>query len=262
MNIGKLLIQSTRPLRYAVHTVTFRLSNEASRLERLRDLYKGAPLLVVGNGPSLNRTPLDEFIHVPSIGMNKIDLIFPRTDWRPSFIICVNSLVLIQHRKNYMSHDVPLIVPWKARFAINRYEKEQIYYFHNSVRRNFSCDVTRFVGASGTVTYSALQFAYFMGADPVIIVGVDHHFSAKGEPNAVVRKKGPDHDHFDPNYFAPGQYWGLPNLELSEKGYRRAKEAFEAAGRRIYDATVGGKLNVFPKISIEQALELVKDAQA
>ena len=30
-----------------------------------------------------------------------------------------------------------------------------------------------------------------------------------------------------------------------------AREAFEASGRRVLDATIGGKLEIFPKIKLE-----------
>ena len=39
---------------------------------------------------------------------------------------------------------------------------------------------------------------------------------------------------------------------MSEYAYRLAKETFEHDGRRIIDATVNGKLNVFPKMSLEE----------
>ena len=71
-----------------------------------------------------------------------------------------------------------------------------------------------------------------------------------------MKREGKDINHFDADYFKEGQYWGLPSLELSELGYRYAKAAFEQDGRMIYDATVGGKLDIFPKISVEQAKQL------
>jgi hypothetical protein len=36
-------------------------------------------------------------------------------------------------------------------------------------------------------------------------------------------------------------------LEGSELSYRVANHVFRQAGRRVFDATIGGKLQVFPK---------------
>jgi hypothetical protein len=52
--------------------------------------------------------------------------------------------------------------------------------------------------------------------------------------------------------------WGVPNLSLSERGYASARNAFEADGRRVVDATVAGQLTIFEKVSIDEAILLAK----
>lgn len=257
LNIPKMILQATAPIRYGFYNFSYRLSRESERVAGFHMRHRGKPMLVCGNGPSLNKTPLDKFVDIPSIGMNKIDLIFGRTVWRPSYIVCVNDLVFLQHKNRFLLNKIPTFLGWKTILYTALNKPDHFYFLNISLSEKFSEDITQFTGSCGTVTYTALQLAYFMGANPVILVGVDHSFASAGEPLSIVRRKGPDTDHFDPDYFSHGQYWGLPDLELNERGYRRAKEAFEAAGRRIYDATVGGKLNVFPKISINEALKIV-----
>ena len=48
----------------------------------LLDKFKSQDCLIVGNGPSLNKTDLQR-INMPSIGMNKVNLLFSRSKWRP-----------------------------------------------------------------------------------------------------------------------------------------------------------------------------------
>jgi tetratricopeptide (TPR) repeat protein len=93
-----------------------------------------------------------------------------------------------------------------------------------------------------------MQLAYHMGFEEVVLIGVDHRFVTQGDPNQEVVSDGDDPNHFHPGYFGKGVRWHLPDLERSEKSYRMAKQAFEAAGRRILDATVDGHLTVFPKV--------------
>ena len=38
------------------------------------------------------------------------------------------------------------------------------------------------------------------------------------------------------------------NLDTSEIGYKKARDAYQKAGREIVDATIGGKLTIFPKV--------------
>jgi hypothetical protein len=114
----------------------------------------------------------------------------------------------------------------------------------------------RGVWGGATVTYVALQLAFYMGFKTVILVGVDHSFSSKGVPHAVVEGGDSDSNHFHPKYFADGTRWQLPDLQTSEYAYRLAKEAYESAGRRILDATIGGKLTVFPKVEFDDVINI------
>jgi hypothetical protein len=69
----------------------------------------------------------------------------------------------------------------------------------------------------------------------------------QGTPNTTVTSAGDDPNHFTPGYFGAGFKWQLPDLAGSERSYRLARQAYAQAGRQVYDATVGGKLTVFPK---------------
>lgn len=256
MNVRAQLLRATKPARYAIDEMLYRMSGESRKIAMLKDRYRGKPLLIVGNGPSLNHTPLDAFSSIASIGMNKIDMIFPRVAWRPSMILCINPMVVRQHAAQFADSNIPVYLSWHSRFMLGSHRKaSSIAFFGSSIKGGFSFDVSQRVDSLATVTYSAFQFAYYMGADPVIIVGVDHNFDKTGD-HVYERRQGPDVNHFDPNYFATGTLWGLPDLDGSEIAYARTREAFEQDGRRIVDATVGGKLQIFEKISIEKAIAL------
>ncbi len=210
-------------------------------------------MLVVGNGPSLNDTPLNQLRHLPAIGMNKIDLLYPKTDWRPSLVVCVNNLVASQNRSIYAASTIPIFLAWKCRW-FTRTSSSSIHYFLNKPTLSFSTDVREGIASlSPTVTYVALQFAYYLGANPAVLVGVDHHFEREG--TGIEKRSGIDRDHFDPNYFVEGQYWGFPDLAGSEIAYTLAKRAFEADGREVVDATVNGNLDVFRKVNIGRFTE-------
>lgn len=256
VNIENALRRATVAPRYALDGWIYRHSHQPSRLLHLKNAYKGKPILVVGNGPSLNRTPLDAFTDAPSIGMNKIDLIFEKTKWRPSLIVCQNSIVARQHACAYAASSIPIYIAFKARYFLPKKTRKKFHWFHLFASGAFSIDASRGVGAGHTVTYAALQFAYYMGASPVVLIGVDHSFRFTGTPLHYQRSVSFDENHFDPNYFKEGQLWGLPDLEGSESDYRRARLAFERDDRRILDATVDGKLRVFEKISIEKAIDI------
>jgi hypothetical protein len=63
-----------------------------------------------------------------------------------------------------------------------------------------------------------------------------------------IRTAEQDQSHFHPQYFPKGAKWQLPDLLRSEIDFSLAKNAFETDGRKIYDATIGGKCEVFEKV--------------
>jgi hypothetical protein len=256
MSLQSTLLSATQPFRYWVSSQLYKRYGDPAPLLALKDAYKGQPMLVVGNGPSLNETPFDDFAHVPSIGMNKIDLLFDRTVWRPKAVVCVNNVVTMQHQDVFAASEIPVFVGWKARRLVRAENRYQINYLDLTSTNAFSTDAKLGFGSSATVSYIALQMAYWMGADPVIIFGIDHSFKFQGDKMTYQKREGADVNHFDPNYFKAGTVWATPDLDQSEIDFTLARRAFEADGRRVLDATIGGKLDIFDKITLDEARAL------
>jgi hypothetical protein len=78
---------------------------------------------------------------------------------------------------------------------------------------------------------------------------VDHNFVTQGPANQAIISQGDDPNHFTPNYFGKGFKWQLPDLVGSERAYLIARNAYSQASREILDATVDGKLSIFPKVN-------------
>jgi hypothetical protein len=248
----KNLVNGTFYLRFMVDKILYIIDQKnKKKIKELKNCFKGKPIVVVGNGPSLNYTPLER-IKYPCIGMNKINLIFKRTDWRPWCIIAANGLVVNQNKDFFNKTDINLFLPTKAKYLGIR-NRENVIFNYETKREEFIEDTEKGFGAGYTVTYSALQLAYYLGANPVYLIGVDHSFKYEGKANDIKIHEGDDLNHFDPDYFK-GQLWGLPDLDSSEKAYLLADKMFKKDGRKIFDATINGKLENFKKI-INEILE-------
>jgi hypothetical protein len=189
-----------------------------------------------------------------TFGMNRIYLLFKELGFRTSYYVAVNDLVLEQCAEEIESLEMPRFIGWRGR----KWFKDPDIYFLDAdytPPAEFSNDITRRIFEGSTVTFVAMQIAYFMGFQEVILIGVDHNFATKGAPNVTVVSQGEDHDHFSTEYFGKGFRWQLPDLAASEEAYKLAKIGFESNGRRILDATVDGKLTIFPKISYASLFE-------
>lgn len=214
--------------------------------------YTNKPLLIVGNGPSLNKTPLDQIDSI-SIGMNKINLLYNSTKWRPEMIVCTNGLVLNQNKEYFNSTDAILFVPTKA-YYLGIKKRANVLFFNTKDEFKISTDIQKSISSGCTVTFLALQIAAHLEPTTVNIVGVDHSFVYKGKEQEIQKMEGDDVNHFSKDYFK-GQYWGIPNLDESEYLYQLSKDYFESRNIPITDYTVNGKLMVFNKKPIDDLID-------
>lgn len=231
-------------------------AKHASRLAHFKNKHQGQDCFIIGSGPSLNSMDLTPLRKYHTFGLNKIYLLFDRVDLNLTYLVAVNKLVIEQSAHIYKNLPITLFLNYKnARGILNK--KENFYFVYTGAKSAFEPDITRKICEGATVTFVAMQIAYYMGFQNVFLIGVDHNFKAAGKPYEKKFIQGEDANHFDPNYFG-NQEWQLPNLEVSEFAYDLAKYFYQKNGRKIYDATVNGKLNIFPKISFENALKRSK----
>ncbi len=229
-----------------------RLRASRRRLEQTRDSHQGERCFILGNGPSLAKMDLRPLRTEVTFGMNRVYLLFPKLGFSTTYFVAVNSLVVEQFAEDINRLRVPKFITWRARRYLRGDEQVAFLDTDYTGKASFSGDVTGRVFEGSTVTYVALQLAYHLGFSEVILIGVDHSFQAAGRPNVTVVSAGNDPDHFAADYFPAGFRWQLPDLEASERAYRLARRAYEADGRRVLDATVGGRLQVFPRVDYDE----------
>jgi hypothetical protein len=231
-------------------------ANHASRLKQFKNKHQGEDCFIIGNGPSLNSMDLTPLRRYHTFGLNKIYLLFDRVDLNLTYLIAVNKLVIEQSAHIYQNLPITLFLNYKnARGIINK--KDNFHFVYTGAKSTFKPDITRKICEGATVTYVAMQIAYYMGFRNVFLIGVDHNFKVHGKPYEKQFMQGNDINHFDPNYFK-NKEWQLPNLKTSQSSYNLAKYFYNKDGRKIYDATVNGRLNIFPKMSFEEALKRCK----
>jgi uncharacterized Rossmann fold enzyme len=221
------------------------------RLTALKDTHKGERAFIIGNGPSLRQTDLSKLRKEFTFGMNRIYLLFPELGFHTTYFVSINDLVIEQFADEILAQPMPKFLAWHSHrhFPANLpISNLPTFLYTTYTGPRFTQNVMGRVWEGATVTNVALQLAFHMGFQQVILIGVDHNFTSKGEANKTVISEGDDPNHFMPNYFGKGARWQLPDLDTSEIGYTFAREAYRKAGREVLDATVGGKLTIFPKV--------------
>lgn len=225
------------------------------RLHNMHNAYWGRRCFVIGNGPSLAQTDLRRLAGEITIGCNNLFLMFDKMGYLPTLYTVEDNLVAEDRAEEINRiRGTTKILPRDLSYCLSR-DSDTIYI--NFLRRyqgfpKFSSRFDKVVYWGGTVTHLNLQLAYYIGCREVYLVGVDHSYEVSPDvQDTVIVSKSADESHFHPDYFGPGYRYHHPRVERMEKAYMAAREFAAQNNMRIFNATLGGKLEVFPRARYE-----------
>ena len=238
----------------------------------IKNLYKGKRVFIIGNGPSLNRTPLHLLQNEYTLCFNRFNLMFERLNWRPTMYMCADHRVAED-----TASQINVIVPFVSYAFFpdkhpagpdfrNFIEDAHNVFWLSASNRGFHDDLPR-CGLGGTVTHVGLQVLAFMGFSPIYLIGVDMNY--KDHTSAVKHDKwhwtstrDDDPNHFDPRYFGTGTKYHYPTLhEDMLPSLQRAKEHLEEKGIRVLNAGIGGSLEIFPRVDFRSLFNIKEDME-
>jgi hypothetical protein len=228
---------------------------------KLKGVHCGRQAFVIGNGPSLRVEDLDRLENEITFAANKIYLSFDETKWRPSYYLVEDDLVYKQNYEKIKSLDCcPKYFPNSAKGWGEIIDSAS--YFHldytpiNTADDAIGkCPIKGFRWGS-SVVYSALQFAIYMGCNPIYLIGVDFSFlmPQKGADGIQLTYEG-EKNHFHKDYRKEGEKWNVPNLEYQHHALSQLAIQVRDLGIEVYNATRGGKLEVFPRRDLDELFE-------
>jgi len=229
-------------------------------LRQFHNKHVGERCFIVGNGPSLNRTDLRKLDNDISIAVNGIFYKTDETGFRPTYYVVEDRCVMADNRERINAYQAdfkffPSIYSDQisqrdntAFFQMNRglYEKTS----PNFEIPRFSTDFSERAYCGQSVTYINLQLAYYMGFKEVYLIGLDFSYEIPQSAiinGNVIESTEDDPNHFHPDYFGKGKKWNDPKLHNVLKNLQLAKMMFEWSDRSIFNATKGGKLELFER---------------
>ncbi len=246
-----------RTLRYRMAVLGLPVTANEKRLLAFKDRHKGQRLFILGNGPSLNLCDLSLLRQEITFGVNAIYLNQEKMGFYPTYYVVedefiaedraheINSLKGPQkffgNYLNYCLADQPDVSWINLRMDYGPYPGFP----------HFSRNAARTVWVGGTVTYVCLQLAYYMGVQQVYLVGFDHSYKIPADAHIdgqAITSQSSDPNHFNADYFGKGYRWHDPMVERMEQAFCRARDVYSTSGRHIFNATVGGKLEVFDRV--------------
>lgn len=243
--------------RYQLYTLKhFDSTYWGKNLKALKNKYCGNRCFIVGNGPSLCADDLDMLINEYTFAFNRIYLIFDQTAWRPTFY-CTQDAKLARASAEEIRTRIatpflfaPINLKWYEEVDIN-----SDYFFcpkqAGEKIPEFSENIAQYVGVGNTVSYTAMQLAAYMGFSEIYLLGVDHSFQTYQDKDGNVIVDPTAKDYFCDQYNRGKDPLFVPKLDLSTLSYLAAQAYVEHHPLTIYNATRGGKLEVFPRVEFD-----------
>ena len=239
---------------------------DTKKLSGLQNKYKNERIFLIGNGPSINNTPLEKLKDEYTFGVNRIYLLFDKISWKPTFYT-VHDWRLIPDNVDEINALSGMTNFFPSNFKSLLREGNDVYWFWS--RNDFEnihlnrLDITNGVFLGGTVMVIAIQIARYLGFNPIYLIGVDADYKIKAsvKQSGKTMKDGnkfflestedDDPNHFSSNYFGKGRKWHHPSVPNMLNGFENVNRAVEETGGKIYNAGIGGKLEVFERVEFD-----------
>ena len=234
----------------------FPATAHGKQLKEYENRFEGRRCFLIGNGPSLRAEDLTRLHEAGEItfGFNRIYNIFDQTPWRPTFYISQDEKMLGGCVDEVNGQDmgekfIPIQLNWWNDIAIDgaRYFNILPQDTEDPMAFGFSDDIASGIYHSGTGMYTAAQIAAYMGFKEIYFIGVDHHFRISQNSKGEVVVDNTVKDYFTEKYNEDKANLYIPNTEKSTLTYVAMKRHCDSRGIRIFNATRGGKLEVFPR---------------
>lgn len=217
------------------------------KINEYKNKYQGERCFILATGPSLTIDDVRKLKNEYTFGMNSICLLFDKLGWETTFYGVQDTGVYLKLKEYYFNFkkttlflgdglplkgkDVPNHIP----FSINYLDHKHSY---KKLNTRFSLDASNFVYDGYTITYSLIQIAVFMGFKEIYLLGNDCSYS-----------KDPKKQHF-------ADFGHVDSSTLTARdrilfAYQYAKDYLANTDVKIFNATRGGALEIFPRVDFD-----------
>lgn len=245
----------------------FEKTKYSKRLKAFQNIGKGKICFVIGNGPSLKPEDLS-VLHennIDSFAANRIYNTFDKTNWRPTYYISEDEFVLKEIQDKLNDDEINkqlknIFIPLHLNFYKNLRVKNAMYYnllfsvIDDGLDHSdfISDDMLKGIPCRGSVAITSVQIAIFMGYKEIYLIGIDHNFSRMTDKNGNLLIDKSVKDHYGDVKNADENTKGIFNIDAATQSFIDLKKYADKKGVKIFNATRGGKLEVFPRVDFDK----------
>lgn len=236
----------------------FRKSME--RIEMLKNRHRGERCFIIGTGPSLKICDLEKLSGEITFSVNSIFRLYNRTAWRPTYYHMMDDKGYVwyknrQYRLNFedvcereiLLADPVLRVARDDITCMERVVSIPLSYLNHMVYPTGMQFKYRFDIATGmygltSCVQNCMNIAHYMGFSEIYLLGVDCNYTL---PKTHAGFSGTDMNtlsqHNEVNHYM-------------YEGFAFVSEQMKKAGIQVYNATRGGRLDMYPRVDLDEVL--------
>jgi len=215
-----------------------------NKIKEMKDIEEGKRVFIIGTGPSIDKTNLDLLKNEIKIGVNTAHKI---KNFSFDYFVLYDGNAMIHNQKYILDLPIPIFLAGDAgRKYLSEYQRENIKAKilplkdrSEEKQKTMSKNLVDGIGVHSSVVHSAIQVAYYLGFYEVFLLGCDCNYDGE-------------------SYFRGGEINKHSTTPQRIKNwftdYEICKRAFEADGRKIYNATIGGRLEIFERKRLEDII--------
>lgn len=209
-------------------------------IKTFKDSHIGQRCFIIATGPSLNNTNLDLLKNEIIFGVNTLY----KKGIETKYYVAHDSNIWRYNADEILKQPSTIFLAEGAgyKYLASDIRNNNVFPLHQGDSNSFSTDIVKDgIGVNASVVMVTLQIAYYMGFNKVYLVGCDssnkgQHFHPIDENARITLKRKED------------------TWDRVMGQYELCKEYYEKVGRTIYNATVGGKLEVFERVKLEDVI--------
>ncbi len=248
------------------HTFFFLPYSSQCKLKKLKGTKNGR-CFIIGTGPSLTIEDLSKLINEDTFGANSLCTLFNKVpgsqtksaSWKPTWfgfqdweVYTKNSDIIDSLDPNTVFYNSEVLwhlgrkrFPlWKSAIPFHsKYHKHYLCY-GKDLKTGFSKNASLYVHDGYTILYSLLQIAVYIGYTEIYLIGADCNYDQKVQHSSActndVVTQGINRTLSGPAMIA---------------SYQVAKKYADSHNIKIYNATRGGMLEVFPRVNLDDILK-------
>ena len=220
---------------------------ESEEIQKYKNIHSAERCFIVATGPSLRVEDLNllEKNNEICISMNRIYNIFHKTTWRPNYYMIQDLKMIDDLKETIVELDLPVKFVsgasneyWEQKKSRSSIKFNYVNLIEMDKMPFFSERVDKCIYEGMTVTYACLQMAMYMGFKEIYLLGLDHNYSNNLYAGS---------NHFAGYDMDKTIRLNTVYIEQNELAYVSARKYAEQNGIKVYNATRGGKLEVFER---------------